>query len=265
MEILDDRQEQEVQRKPERRNHPTGGIIIGLVMIIAGLILIFSNAGWIPDTVRRILLSWQMLLIVLGIFSFARKQNIQGVILLVIGAVFLLPRIGALNILPGFEWFTHLNWGNLWPLILVGIGILIFTKSRQREFPPIHHRHCPQHNFSGKGSPNDSGYVNYSMVFSGSEHVFMEPVFRGGAIESVFGGMTLDLRRTNLQEGISYLKISSVFGGTTLLIPADWNVEIRTDAVMGGFKDNRPVINNSENSSRLIIEAECVFGGGEIK
>jgi predicted membrane protein len=264
MEILD-KQEQEVQRKPERRNHPTGGIIIGLVMIFAGIILIFSNAGWIPYAVRRILLSWQMLLIVLGIVSLARKQTIQGVILLVIGVVFLLPRIGALNILPGFEWFSHLSWGNLWPLILVGIGILIFTKSRQREFTPIHHRHYNRDHYSGKSSSNESGYVNYSMVFSGSEHVFMEPVFRGGAIESVFGGMTLDLRRTNLQEGVTYLKISSVFGGTTLLIPADWNVEIRTDAVFGGFKDNRPVINNSENRSRLIIEAECVFGGGEIK
>ena len=264
MEILD-KQEQEVQRKPERRNHPAGGIIIGLVMIFAGVILIFSNAGWIPYAVRKILLSWQMLLIVLGIVSLARKQTIQGVILLVIGVVFILPRIGALNILPGFEWFSHLSWGNLWPLILVGIGILVFTKSRHREFTPIHHRHYNRDRYSGKSSFNESGYVNYSMVFSGSEHVFMEPVFRGGAIESVFGGMTLDLRRTDLPEGISYLKISSVFGGTTLLIPADWNVEIRTDAVFGGFKDNRPVINNSENSSRLIIEAECVFGGGEIK
>lgn len=264
MEILDN-QEQEVQRKPERSNRVTGGIIIGLAMIFAGFILIFYNAGWIPYAVRRILLSWQMLLIVLGIVSFARKQTIQGVILFVIGIVFLLPRIGALNILPGFEWFTHLNWGNLWPLLLVAIGILIFTKSRQRDFPPTNQRHFPKHHFSGKSSANESGYVNYSMVFSGSEHVFMEPVFRGGAIESVFGGMTLDLRRTNLQEGISYLKISSVFGGTTLLIPADWNVEIRTDAVLGGFKDNRPVINHTENSSRLIIEAECVFGGGEVK
>lgn len=264
MEILD-KQEQEVQRKPERRNHATGGIIIGLALIFAGIILIFSNAGWIPYAVRRILLSWQMLFIVLGVVSFARKQTLQGVILLFIGVVFMLPRIGALNILPGFEWFTHLNWGNLWPLFLVGIGILIFSKSRQREFPPIHHRHYPRHHFSGKNTPNESGYVNYSMVFSGSEHVFMEPVFRGGAIESVFGGMTLDLRRTHLQEGVSYLKISSVFGGTTLLIPADWNVEIRTDAVLGAFKDNRPVINYSENNARLIIEAECVFGGGEIK
>ncbi|HOO42436.1 MAG TPA: LiaF-related protein [Bacteroidales bacterium] len=265
MEILDDRQEQGVQRQPERHKHASGGIIIGLVMIVAGIILIFSNAGWIPYALRRILLSWQMLLIVLGIVSFARKQNIQGAILLVIGIVFLLPRIGALNILPGFEWFTHLNWGNLWPLILVGIGVLIFTKSRRSEIPPTHNRQYPRNDFSGKSSSNSGGYVNYSMVFSGSEHVFMESVFRGGSIETVFGGMTLDLRRTNLQEGISYLKISSVFGGTTLLIPTDWNVEIRTDAVLGGFKDNRPMINNSDNSSRLIIDAECVFGGGEIK
>jgi uncharacterized membrane protein HdeD (DUF308 family) len=44
-----------------------------------------------PYAVRRILLSWQMLLIVLGIVSFARKQTIQGVILFVIGIVFYYP------------------------------------------------------------------------------------------------------------------------------------------------------------------------------
>ncbi|NLH23803.1 MAG: cell wall-active antibiotics response protein, partial [Bacteroidales bacterium] len=101
--------------------------------------------------------------------------------------------------------------------------------------------------------------------FSGSDTVFLEPVFRGGNIESVFGGVTLDLRKTDLQEGVSYLKVSTVFGGVTLFIPPSWNVEIQSDSVFGNFKDNRPYAAGVDKNSKLIIKAECVFGGGEIK
>ncbi len=264
MEILDN-QEHEVQRKPERRNHASGGVFIGLVFVCVGIILIFSNAGWIPYGVRRILLSWQMLLIVIGIISFARKQSTQGVILLIIGTVFLLPRIGALDLFPGMEWFARFNWGNLWPLALVAVGILIFTRSRKGGLSEPPFRHHLHRTHAGEYTRFDNGYVNYSMVFSGADNVFLEPEFRGGSIESVFGGVTLDLRKTTLQEGVSFLKISSVFGGTTLHIPPEWNVEIRSENVFGSFKDKRPVVSGVDNSARLIIEAECVFGGGEIR
>ena len=265
MEILD-KQEPDSPVSQGRRKNFSGGIFIGLIMILAGAILIFTNVGWISWEARRILLSWQMLLIVIGLVSLVRKQVTSGVILLVIGTIFLLPRIGALDIFPGMEWFTKLNWGNLWPLFLVAVGILIFTKARKGD------QHCYRsgnqawhHNPSGGSTRFDNGYVDYSMVFSGSDTVFLEPVFRGGNIESVFGGVTLDLRKTDLQEGVSYLKVSTVFGGVTLFIPPSWNVEIQSDSVFGNFRDNRPYTTGVDNKSRLIITAECVFGGGEIK
>lgn len=123
---------------------------------------------------------------------------------------------------------------------------------------------CPGEFIRG-GGRFDDGFVYYSTVFNGADNVFLEPVFRGGSIENVFGGVTLDLRKTTLQEGISHLSISSVFGGTTLLIPAGWNVEIQSDSVFGGFKDKRPFTDNIEKGAKLIIKAECVFGGGEIR
>lgn len=260
MEILD-KQESDLSRDPGRRNNFSGGIIVGLIMILAGAILILSNAGWISWEVRRILLSWQMLLIVLGLISFARRQITQGIILLVIGTIFMLPRIGSLDLFPGMEWFTKFNWKNLWPLILVAVGILIFTKARRGDQPYCGNRHHTPR----EAARFDNGYVNYSMVFSGSDSIFLEPVFRGGNIESVFGGGTLDLRKTTLQEGVSYLKVSSVFGGITLYIPAEWNVEIQSNSVFGSFKDNRLFTADVDKNSKLIIKAECVFAGGEIR
>ena len=53
-----------------------------------------------------------------------RRRNILGIILVVLGILFIL---GNFNL---FWWF---NWGNLWPLILVAIGVLIIFSIRRRE------------------------------------------------------------------------------------------------------------------------------------
>ena len=52
-----------------------------------------------------------------------RRRNTLGIILIVLGSFFLL---GSFNI---FRWF---NWGNLWPLVLVAIGVLIIFSVRKR-------------------------------------------------------------------------------------------------------------------------------------
>ena len=52
-----------------------------------------------------------------------RRRNLFGIILIVLGVIFLL---GSFNL---FWWF---NWGNLWPLILVAIGVLIILSARRR-------------------------------------------------------------------------------------------------------------------------------------
>ena len=55
----------------------------------------------------------------------ARRQrlNILGIVLIVVGGLFLL---GSFNL---FWWF---HWGNLWPLIIVAIGVLIILSARRR-------------------------------------------------------------------------------------------------------------------------------------
>jgi len=51
-----------------------------------------------------------------------RSLSILGIILVIFGVIFLL---GSFNL---FWWF---NWGHLWPLILVVIGVLIIWSSRR--------------------------------------------------------------------------------------------------------------------------------------
>jgi len=52
-----------------------------------------------------------------------RRRNTLGIILIGLGILFLL------NSLNVFWWF---RWGNLWPLVLVAIGVLVILSTRRR-------------------------------------------------------------------------------------------------------------------------------------
>ena len=51
------------------------------------------------------------------------SRNILGIILIIVGAVFLLD---------SFDLFWWFRWGYLWPLILVAIGLLIILNARRK-------------------------------------------------------------------------------------------------------------------------------------
>lgn len=112
----------------------------------------------------------------------------------------------------------------------------------------------------------EEGVVDYNLIFTGAEQVFLDPVFRGGEINTVFAGITLDLRKTTLPEGTTYLEVSTVFGGVNIFAPSEWRIEIRNQSMVGGFNDKRPApIGPVDEERKLIIVASCVFGGGEVK
>ena len=52
-----------------------------------------------------------------------RRRNLFGIIIVVVGILFLLG---------SFDLFWWFHWGNLWPLILVAIGVLIILSTRRR-------------------------------------------------------------------------------------------------------------------------------------
>jgi predicted membrane protein len=256
--------EQEIKTYRRHRHHH--GVSFAFLLIAAGLIFLGFNTGTIPIQYKNIFISWQMLLIVLGFASFFKRHFLGGMVLVVIGGFFLVPEINRVN--P--DWlgpiptdFIHLYW----PVLLIAAGALVLLQWmfpsrncwKKAEFEYRHHRRFRHENFT-------EGYINSNNVFGSGEHIVLDPEFKGGEINSVFGGTTLDLRKTNLKEGTTKLEINVVFGGVTLYVPETWNVVIHTDCVFGGFEDKRFAVNSSIDTSRtLVIYGSCVFGGGEIK
>ncbi len=58
-----------------------------------------------------------------------------------------------------------------------------------------------------------------------------------------------------------------MFGGTTIVVPNDWNVVMNVTSIFGGFSNksikdpNVPI----DLTKHLIIKGLVVFGGGELK
>ena len=248
------------------------GLSFGLVLMLLGVVFLGFNFGWIPDQLRHVIISWPMLLIVIGVSHYLRQKFFSGTILMLVGAFFIIPRfIEAFPAyFPGVNGnFTHVYW----PLLLIAAGILMIAGrlfgnkwGQDWNFDHQHkhrHRHYRNRDYS-QWTRNPEGFSKNS-VFGSGEHIVLDPEFKGGELNAVFGGITLDLRRTNLVEGDTYLEVNAVFGGITIYVPANWYVETHLDAVFGGFQDNRKPIDPLDTTKRLIISGSCVFGGGELR
>lgn len=226
----------------------------GVIVIIAGLILLLGNTGILPYELQHIIISWQMLLIAIGVVSlFTSESRTPGSILILIGGIFILPRI--------FQFFFNYSFDAMhlfWPLILIAVGILILF----RRMP--HHPWRP--GFNRQSQPLDEGYVHEENIFSGGKQRIMHQVFRGGHINCIFGGSELDLTQATLAEGINELEVNTIFGGVTIIVPADWKIQLKMTSILGGFSDKRAYVKESPDPSRiLIIKGSAIFGGGEIK
>jgi predicted membrane protein len=181
------------------------------------------------------------LVITLG--SSERKSS--GIIVMAVGAFFLIPHI----------FRETFDFNLFWPAIFIIIGV-IFIFSKRKGWRGV----------STSGQVGDD-YIDIINIFSGGERQIVSENFTGGKITSIFGGSEIDLTQAKLAPGVSEMEIACVFGGTTIIVPNDWNVKIEVVPVLGGFGDERKLnLGRSIDTSRqLIIKGAVVFGGGEIK
>lgn len=235
------------------------GLAFGLLLIIAGLIFLSFNFGWLDPSLKFIIFSWPMIFIVFSVISFSKKDISVGFILLILGVFFLLPRIAITY--PGIFGDFDPNFArNYWPVLLILLGVLIVLRIGSGK-NKIHRRNIT----SGSDTMEfQEGRVDKNVFFGGSENIFLESVFYGGSINATFGGVVLDLRKASLPEGETYLDINAVFGGIELYLPDNWKIETKIQTVFGGVEDKRRVY-DVDDSRKLIIQGNLTFGGCEIK
>ncbi len=228
--------------------------LIGLIFIFVGFIITGNKLGFISDFAYNLCISWQMLLIGIGIFQLLAKKNpFSGLILISVGGIFILPEIldFSFNV-------KHL----LLPAVLILIGFFFIFKNR------ITPRHQDWKNKFDNEFAINSDYVQENYIFGGGNIVIESENFKGGKFSAVFGGGKLDLSKAILSsEGLNVLEIDLVFGGLEIIIPRHWNIKIEANSVFGGFSKKPNGITNSEIdlTKTLVIKGSAVFGGADIK
>ena len=234
----------------ERPRTSNSRIVLGIVLIFFGFILLGREFDFIPYSVRHLIFSWQVILMALGlVFLFSRNNKSLGIVLLMIGSVFL-----ALDRLD-FVWDLH----NLfWPVVLLGLGLLILFRSGESRLR------------GGNSELSDSvagdDYLDDVSIFGGGNKIITSQNFRGGKITSIFGGSKIDMRNAKMAPGIHTLDVISIFGGSKIVVPRDWEVKTEVVSILGGFSDKRipdPHIVR-EPGKLLQIKGVAIFGGGEI-
>jgi predicted membrane protein len=223
-------------------------LLLGIVLMFLGLFLIADLADIVPWRLRDFIFTWQALLIFLGLIFLSNKENKgTGIILIVIGSFFLLPRF--------FD--VPYYWRSLfWPSMLILLGLVVIFSSRRSGRTNV---------FGANNRTSSEDWLDDVSVFGGGDKLITSQQFQGGKLTHIFGGSKVDFTRAKLAPGKNYLEVVMIFGGTKLIVPESWDVKIEVTSVFGGFSDKRvKTIVVSESDRSLHISGVNVFGGGEI-
>jgi predicted membrane protein len=230
--------------KPEARKTRTG--LFGLILILAGLVIIGDQFDMFSLRARDILFTWQTLLIIIGVIFLSKQDGkLTGTILIIIGVFFILPKFA---VVP----YNYLKL--FWPTLLIFLGLFILIRG-----------------VFGKGhgissSKMDGDAIEDVNIFGAHDRIITNENFKGGEIVNIFGGGKYNLLQSKLAPGNNILEVVMVFGGSKIIVPQDWEVKVEVAAVFGGFSDKRIVPDGGIKSPdrSLIIKGVAIFGGGEI-
>lgn len=238
----------------EKTNTSYVRIILGVVLLFFGLYFLGVNLNLFEFRLPEHVVSLPSFVILMGIiilFNTGRLGFGLGVILF--GSLWLTTRF-----IPG------LDFGDvLLPFIIITIGFSLLFKGKsggRKNFNPFVKKLKGQAEVS-------TDKISDIAIFGGTNKQFTTKNFQGGEITAVFGGSEIDLTDCKLAPGDQVIEVLFCFGGSTLIVPKNWNIVIDVTPIFGGFSHKtKKFMNPSENfEGTLIIKGIAIFGGGEIK
>lgn len=253
-------------RHDPRRDESGSSFPVGIAALTPGLILVGIGALFLLGNLGLVHVStwlayWPVILIALGMVklvdSVTPAGRVLGGILLGVGGLILAGNLG----------FLQFRVEDLWPLILIGAGLMLLWQRLQGGPSTWDRRYRSRwwmHERFDHGVPFGGALQDFA-IFSGSRRVVTDQDFKGGRIHCMFGGINLDLTQANMTGATAVLVISALWGGAQVRIPANWNLEIRAGGVFGGFSDQTVHPAPGPDVKHLIVRGAAVFGGVSFK
>ena len=247
-------------------NQKSGKALVGLILLGLGFILLLRTLDifFIPSWI----FSWPVFLIIIGIFIGKRQgfNRPSAFMPIVIGVIFLINKI-----LPD----EHLG-RFFWPLLIIGFGAWMI--SGRKEKTPFEFFEWDKEKNGGFNTNSDSNEaqtafetanflgdrINSVSIFGGIKKNIVSKNFQGGDIVNFFGGSEINLMQADIKGRVK-IEVVQVFGGTKIIVPANWIVQSEMLAIFGGIEDKRPPQLNTIPDKILIIEGTSIFGGIDIK
>ncbi|MEO8764969.1 MAG: DUF5668 domain-containing protein [Ginsengibacter sp.] len=241
----------------------------GLVLVAVGVLLLASKMGMpVPSWV----FTWPVLLIAIGLLTGikSRFHNPGAIIMILIGGIFLVD-----------ETSPELNFHNyILPAILIGVGFIFIMrprhnwgdaakkKGRRMQFDNAPSPAKPTAlNYIGakyNAQEENAEYLEINTAFGSVKKIILSKNFKGGEINNFMGGTEINLMKADIQQPVE-LEVNNVFGGTKLIVPANWDIKNEVTAVFGGIEDKRSVGATVADPGKIImLKGTCVFGGIEI-
>ena len=225
-------------------------LVSGLIFLIIGIYFLLNNFNLIPFSLPHYLISWQTLLIAIGLLVIGTSDSKGGgIILVAIGSAFLLSDVLDISIGDIIRQF--------WPLAFVIIGIsLLLRRSQEKK---------RLNNLENESFLLD--FIDESAILGGNDKLVTSKAFRGGRITSIFGSNQINLINSRLDYGVQVIDVFVLFGAVELIVPSDWNVKVDVSPILGGFEDRRKYQQtySPEASQQLIIRGQVILGGGELR
>lgn len=213
-------------------------------LLIGGLIL-FIGVGFLLDALNVWNFSnfftdwWPAIIIIIGLASLLTNPTAPLWPLFVMG-------VGLLLLLRSLDTVTFNVWQVIWPIGLIIFGLTFFF-----------------HQLLPKPRTYQEDRVDIFVIFSGSEVNNKSRNFLGGKLTAIFGGIKLDLTEATIKNKAS-LDIFTMFGGVELHVPSKCIVQTSGLPIIGGW-DDKTTKPKDEKSPAIIVRGTSLFGGVEIK
>lgn len=219
-------------------------IFLGTLLLLLGTLVLLNNAGFLAPHQISLNIFWEffwpVLFLGVGITLIFDKNFTVGLIFSIIGLAMLISTV--------LSWDF---WSMFWPLILIFLGISMLVK-RDKKISI---------NDAAKISGDDK--VDDTVIFWGVEKKVTSKNFKGGEINTVFGGYQLDLREAKVSKDNAMLNVNCAFGGVEILVPKDCRIKTNGTGIIGGWVPNIP--ESKAEKPVLTIQGVVAFGGVEIK
>ena len=221
----------------------------GTLLLATGVFYLLYNFNALPFPVPAYVFSWQMLVILIGIYALYKSLT-KGLILIGVGTYFILPLTGIIQ---------PIDIQKMWPALIILLGIIVlfgsgFNKKHKKKY------------MSATSTLNEELF-EITAIMSGNTRQVSSYDFKGGSITAVMGGVELDLTNCYLSKEGCVIDLSVVMGGVSLKISREWNIQSEITPIMSGIEDEDQYSTNVhiDPAATIILRGSVVMGGIEIK